>query len=67
MGEVEIDADEEGVEIGGLVSHGCWWVRVWEKFDFYLGVRLGFLCSFQSKILKAFCINLCQFPGHLHH
>jgi len=22
MGEVEIDADEEGVEVGGLVSHG---------------------------------------------
>jgi hypothetical protein len=39
MGEVEIDADEEGVEVGCLVCHGCWWVRLWEKFDFYMGLN----------------------------
>ena len=58
MGEVEIDADEEGVEVGGLVCHGFWLVRDLKKFYFYIGVRLGFLCSLKSKTLKVSCINL---------
>jgi len=31
MGEIEIDTDREGVEVGGLVGNGRGWVRGFRK------------------------------------